>query len=290
MLLNKGELLGTMEPATLVSEPELATAGNSDALCVAAISATPDKTEEDQVLDALGVDSTKLPPTELDQLRALVQEYTDLFALSTAELGQTSVVTHSINTGDHPPVRQPPHRIPFALRERVCQLSDDMLNQGIIEPSGSPWASPVVLVAKKDGSTRFCVDYRKLNSITKLDVYPLPRIDDSLDLLANTQYFTSLDLMSGYWQVGMAGDSQEKTAFTTHRGLYELKVMPFGLCNAPATFQRLMEGVLSDLVQKKCLIYLHDILVIGQTFTEHLSNLQEVFERLRDAGLHPNAS
>ena len=110
-----------------------------------------------------------------------------------------------------------------------------MLRQGVIQPSKSPWASPVVLVAKKDGSTQFCIDYRKLNAVTKMDVYPLPRIDDTLDLLANNLYFSTLDLASGYWHVQMDGTSQEKTAFTTHAGLYEFKVMPFGLCNAPAT-------------------------------------------------------
>ena len=129
------------------------------------------------------------------------------------------------------------------------------------------------------------MDYRKLNTITKLDVYPLPRIDDSLDLLADTTYFSSLDLASGYWQVGMDEESREKTAFTTNSGLYEFKVMPFRLCNAPATFQRLMEEVLRGLARKKCLVYLDDVLVIGRTFDEHLSNLREVFNRLSEAGL-----
>jgi len=148
-----------------------------------------------------------------------------------------------------------------------------MLSKNLISPSHSPWASPIALVTKKDGTTRFCVDYRKLNAATKLDVYPLPRIDDSLDLLARCQYFSTLDLASGYWQVGMDSDSQEKTAFVTSNGLYEFTVMPFGLCNAPATFQRLMESVLAGVARDKCLVYLDDVLVMGSTFEEHLCNL-----------------
>ena len=183
------------------------------------------------------------------------------------------------------PIKQLPHRTPFALRKRTEELIDKMLKEGVIKDSNSPWASPVVLVAKKDGSTRFCVDYRRLNSITKLDTFPLPRVDDSLDLLAKTAYFSTLDLASGYWQVGMDPESQPKTAFCSHSGLYEFTVMPFGLCNAPATFQRLMETVFRGLARDKCFVYLDDVLVVGQTFEEHLSNLREVFTRLKEAGL-----
>ena len=165
------------------------------------------------------------------------------------------------------------------------QLIQDMLEREVITPLSSPWASPVVLVAKHYGSTRFCVDYRRPNAVTKQDVFPLPRIDDSLDLLSGSTYFSSLDLASGYWQVGMEPGSQEKTAFTTPEGLYEFTVMPFGLCNAPATFQRLMEGVLAGLAQEKFLIYLDDVLVIGETFADYLSNLREVLNRLSSAGL-----
>ena len=145
----------------------------------------------------LGLDQVELSQVELDQLRGMVVEFTELFALATSELGRTSIVTYTIDTGDAKPVRQLPRRIPFSLRGKVCQLIDEMLKQGVVVPSSSPWASPIVLVAKKDGTTRFCVDYRKLNAITKSDVFPLPRIDDSLDLLCGTQYFTSLDLASG---------------------------------------------------------------------------------------------
>lgn len=195
-------------------------------------------------------------------------------------------MAHEINTADHQPVRQPHRRKPFSLRGKLTQLIDEMLDQGVIVPSSSPWASPIVLLAKRDGSMRFCVDYCKLNAITKLDVYPLPRIDDSLDLLANTKFFTTLDLASGYWKVGMEFSLQEKTTFITHSGLYEFTVMPFGMCNAPVTFQRLMENVLAGLSREKCIVYLDDVLVIGQMFSDHLTNLRDVFTRLTRAGLN----
>ena len=121
-----------------------------------------------------------------------------------------------------------------------------MQQQGIVKPSSSPWASPVVLVPKKDGSIRFCVDYCRLNRVTKKDVYPLPRIDDILDTPAQAKYFTTLDLSAGYWQVEFDSSSRSKTAFMTHCGLYEFTCMPFGLCNAPSTFQRLIQLVLTD--------------------------------------------
>ena len=160
-----------------------------------------------------------------------------------------------------------------------------MLGQGVVSPSRSPWSSPVVLVTKKDGSTRCCVDYRQLNSATKTDVFPLPRVDDSLYQLANSLFFTTLDLASGYWQVLVDANSREKTAFVTHSGLYEFAVMPFGLKNAPATFQRLMETVMASLIRNVCLDYLDDIIVTGKTFSEHLDNLRKVLTRLREAGL-----
>ena len=136
----------------------------------------------------------------------------------------------------------------------------EMLEGGQIEPSDSPWASPVVLVTKKDGSTRFCVDYRRLNSLTIKDAYPLPRINDSLRLLGNQQWFSTMDLASGYWQVAMSTDAKRKAAFVAHEGLFQFRVMPFSLCNAPATFERLMDRVLCGMRWSRCLVYLDDFL------------------------------
>jgi hypothetical protein len=144
------------------------------------------------------------------------------------------------------------------------------------------------LVRKKNGELRFCVDYRKLNDITKKDCFPLPRIDDTLDTLAGTEFFSTLDLWSGYWQVDVHPDDKEKTAFSTGQGLWQFTVMPSGLCNAPATFERLMKTVLRGLTYDSCLMYLDDVIIIGHTFQEHLLNLRKVFERFREAHLKLN--
>ena len=160
-----------------------------------------------------------------------------------------------------------------------------MLEGGQIEPSDSPWASPVVLVTKKDGSMRFCVDYRLLNSLTVKDAYPLPRIDDSLRLLGNQQWFSTMDLASGYWQVVMSDEAKRKAAFVTHEGLYQFRVMPFGLCHAPATFERLMDRVLCGMRWSRCIVYLDDVISFGTDATEALTHLEEVLERLSSFGL-----
>ncbi|EXX59955.1 gag-pol fusion protein [Rhizophagus irregularis DAOM 197198w] len=160
-----------------------------------------------------------------------------------------------------------------------------LLKAGLIVPSNSQWTSPVVVVEKKNGKKRLCVDYRKLNKVTKKDCYPLPRIDDMLETLSGSQWFSSLDLASGFWQVELDPEDREKSTFITRFGTYEFTVMPFGLCNAPATFQQLMDTVLRDIFWQFVIVYIDDINVGSKTFEEHLSHLEQVFSRLAQAGL-----
>ena len=277
--LYKGSSIAT---ATKVRNSDICVPSSSS---VFAVSETPSL----ELCDALWA-SVDHPESHLIQdqkaiLFALLQRYSDVFATHTADFGRTGHVEHKIDTGTHPPIRQPFRRVPPAQRQHVTKLLQEMRDKAIIQPSSSPWASPVVLVRKKDGTIRFCVDYRKVNAITRKDAYPLPRIDDTLDTLAGSQWFTTLDLISGYWQVEVDPVDRPKTAFSMPDGLFEFNVMPFGLCNAPATFQRLMDMVLAGLQWSMCLVYLDDIIVMGKSFEDHISNLSAVFDRLREANL-----
>ena len=235
--------------------------------------------------DNLGEELTE---TQQEALSSILYQFTDVFSTGKSDLGRTSELMHKIDTGDAKPIKQPLRRVPFHLKDEVGNLLTEMQQQGIIEPSQSPWASPVVLVRKKDGSIRFCIDYRKVNQVTRRDSYPLPRVDDILDSLSGAQWFTTLDLASGYWQVMVDPKDREKTAFTTNHGLYQFRVMPFGLTNAPSTFQRLMELVLAGLRWETCLAYLDDVIVFGRTFDEHLQRLSQVLSRFRQANLKVN--
>ena len=203
----------------------------------------------DHLTDLYQRSSKGLNDDQKSVLTDLLVEFSDVFAKSSDDFGRTQVVKHSIDTGDAKPIRQPPRRIPFGQREEVDKQLNQMLEKGLIEPSSSPWSSSLVLVKKKDGSTRICVDYRKVNDVTKKDAYPVPRVDDALEALSGSSWFSTLDLKSGYHQAELASDEdKEKTAFTVPgTGLFHFNVLPFGLANAPATFTRLMEEVLRGL-------------------------------------------
>ena len=196
-------------------------------------------------------------------MRDLLLEFGDVFALASTKLGSIDVVQHQIDTGEQLPISTN-QLIAFLspCARLLMNLYRTCLQRRVTWTSSSSWASPVVLVNKKDGTTRFCIDYCQLNASTKMDVFPLPCIVDTLDILSNAKYFSTLDLALGYWQVKMDPALREKTAFVTHTGLCEFLDTLFGLCNAPATFQSLMETVLTGLIHKVYVDYIDDILVV----------------------------
>ena len=236
----------------------------------------------------VNIENSKLDQSQMEQVYKMVNvDFRDLF-IGKKGHGKANSVEHRIITGGEKTVNLAPYRASFKEREIIREQITVMLLDGVIRPSTSPWASRVVLVKKKNGKNRFCIDFRGLNAVTKRDVYPLPRIDDSLAALQRGKFFTSLDMSAGYWQIAMAKDSIEKTAFVTDSGLYEFLVMPFGLCNAPATFQRYMDAVLAGLKWNCLLVYIDDIIIFSPTFEEHLRDLREVFIPLRGANLSLN--
>ena len=224
--------------------------------------------------------SAQLDPTQQADLQKLLDDFKDVFS---NKPGLTNLASHSILAGAAHPVRQPPYRLPHAYRDTVLKDLEEMEESGIIEPSDSDWASPMVLV-KKDGSIRMCVDYRKLNSVSQVDAYPMPRVDDLIDRLGTATYLTTLDLTRGYWQVPVEERSRAKTAFTTLRGLFQFRVMPFGLHGAPATFQRLMDGLIRGQ-ESFAAAYLDDLIIFSSSLEEHLAHVRTVLERIQNAGL-----
>ncbi|GFX85780.1 retrovirus-related Pol polyprotein from transposon 412 [Trichonephila clavipes] len=200
------------------------------------------------------LENAELSPEQKSSAERLFQEFEDVFSRNSSDIGHTTVTQHRIDTADHPPIKQHPRRLPFAKQEEVGTLLREMQENDIIEPSSSPWASPIVLVRKKDGSTRFCVDYRKLNDVTKKDSYPLPRIDDTLDTLSGHKWFSTLDLKSGYWQVEIHPEDREKQ--------HSLPARDYGS-------------------SKSCR---------GRTFEEHLQDIRKVLSKLSDANLKLNPS
>ncbi|GFT53232.1 retrovirus-related Pol polyprotein from transposon 412 [Trichonephila clavipes] len=236
-VFQKGEVLATCSPVTCVCKSSSLLLSNSPQQL------TPDLLE-----------NAELSPEQKSSAERLFQEFEDVFSRNSSDIGHTTVTQHRIDTADHPPIKQHPRLLPFAKQEEVGTLLREMQENDIIEPSSSPWASPIVLVRKKDGSTRFCVDYRKLNDVTKKDSYPLPRIDDTLDTLSGHKWFSTLDLKSGYWQVEIHPEDREKQ--------HSLPAKDYGS-------------------SKSCR---------GRTFEEHLQNIRKVLSKLSDANLKLNPS
>ena len=215
------------------------------------------------------------------QLEKLINEYQDVFASNPKKPSLVKNAQHKIITEDAMPVKHKTRRIPEAWHEEVNRQVQEMLDNHVIRPSSSPWNAPIILVKKKDNSMRFVCDFRGLNNVTKKDSYPLPHIRDVIDKMSGAVYWTTLDAASAYWSIPLAEHDREKTAFSVPRGKFEFNVTPYGLCNAGATYQRMIDIALSGLPGDRILAYMDDMVVFSKSFSEHLEDLQQIFRRLR---------
>ena len=227
----------------------------------------------------------KLKEEEKAKIKLLLSNYNRLFSRSSTDVGQTSAIRHKIDVGMHKPIKSAPYRVPHVLRGEIEKHVNKMLEANIIEYSDGPWSSPVILVKKKNGEYRFCIDFRRLNDVTVKDAYPIPRAEDTFDALSGAKYFSIIDLASGFWQIKVNPEDRDKTAFCVSNGLFQFRVMPYGLTNAPATFQRLMDLVLRGLSWKQCIVYLDDVIVFSSTFEDHLERLNNVFQKFIEFNL-----
>ena len=228
---------------------------------------------------------TYLTPEQSHEVRKLLIEFQDVFARHDLDVGEFTALYHRIATGNADPIKMRMRRTPLGFEAEEREHLQKMLKQKIIRPSESEWAAAPVLVRKKDKGLRYCIDFRKLNDVTKKDAFPLPLIDECLDSLSGNMFFSTFDLASGYWQILIHPDDCHKTAFVTRYGLFEHIRMPFGLCNAPSTFQRAMNLVLRGLTWNEVLAYLDDTIVLGKSFDHHVENIRKTLLRFRQYNL-----
>ncbi|MEM7421890.1 MAG: reverse transcriptase family protein, partial [Pseudomonadota bacterium] len=275
--------LGEALPVAINSETDV---GEPEGLpSTSADSQTSWQERQEELLRKLADPSISINESEKSQFLQTFLLYPDIVSLFDFDVGRYTAGEHTIET-EGPPIRLKSRPTPVHHSKQVKEIIENNLKHGIISPSCSPWSAPIVIALKKNGKLRLCVDYRKLNAVTKKDVYVIPRIQDILDSLSGSKYFISLDLASGYWQIPLAENDREKTAFICEHGLYEFNVLPFGLCNAPSSFQRIMDTVLRGITG--VFVYIDDIIISGKTFEETCARFKQVAERLREANLKIN--
>ena len=285
VLLYPRTIVGQLSNTQVVTLPSGVT---EVGLATATVSSQTVSTSISEQIEAL--DLGALSSKDQGSARDLLQKYSGVFSTHEGDLGCTNLIAHEIPLLDDTPVRQRYRHIPPSEYELAKAHINQLLEAHIIRESNSPYASPIVLVKKKDGSLRMCVDYRRLNANTRRDAFPLPRIEESLDSLAGASWFSAMDLASGYNQVPVAERDRAKTAFCTPFGLFEWNRMPFGLCNAPGTFQRLMQRLFGDQQCQSLLLYLDDIVIFSSTVAQHLARMEVVLGRLQREGLKAKLS
>ncbi|KAL3887802.1 hypothetical protein ACJMK2_000195 [Sinanodonta woodiana] len=295
IILRPGKAIARVEmlEADDIAQPDYETNTCQDAPCNSVNYThtvhSPARDEFVKIAQDLGFDllDSDLTSEEKLKFQEFIGKNRDVFAVVLSELGCTDIYQHKIDTGNDKPVRQRFYRTNPIQKAEIDRQVKEMLKYDIIEPSTSPWQSPVVLVKKKSGEYRFAVDYRKLNKITKPEVFPIPRFDDMMDSIGQSSavYFSVLDMFSGFWQIKLDPETREKSTFVISDGCYAFKKLPFGLSNSPMSFQLTMTRLLQGIAYKHVLCYIDDVLVYSRTLDEHFSHLQEVFDRLRKANL-----
>ena len=282
--LRQNTCLGNIQPVEVCGESN--TQEQCDVETVPSVAGQ--HTDIDPVSEMLQSLPEELTDDQREAVTVLLHKYKDVFSTGEFDVGCTRLIEHHIDTGQHRPVRQALRRHPTAYLDAIDEYVEQLRNQDMIEPSGGPWCSNVVVVRRKDGRLRLCVDYRGLNARTYFDSYPMPNIEATLDALGGSSWFCTLDLRSGYHNVVIAEQDRDKTQFITRRGTYRWKRMPFGLSTAPGTFQRLMDLVMCGLSYESVLVYLDDLIVMASSFEQLMQKFTEVLERLRAANLKLN--
>ena len=287
IFLKKGVLVAQVMSASPVPPTEL----SPEMEAVLGVEARPEPmsvvVRQEKLLEKLDLDGqAHWSPGNAVAVRELVLAYNDVFVLEGNKLDCTSAIEHEIRIKNSESFKERFQHVPPPLLEEVRASLRDIMEVGVIYPSQSPWCNAVVLVRKKDGTLCFCVDFRHLNMWMKKDSYPFLHIQEVLESIVGSAHFSSMDFKSGFWQIKMALELQQYTAFMVgNLGFYKFTCMLFGLCNAPVTFQHLMQNTLGELNLTYCMIYLDDVIIFGRTEEEHLECLHIVFERFWEFNL-----
>ena len=274
----------SVTPISVVSSvPQEQSEMNSEDINLTKSDPASSKLQNSDILKDLDQKLSHLDPVQRKELKHLIHQYEHLFPDIPT---RTDKIYHDVNVEDSQPVKQHPYRMNPTKQKYLKEEIQYLLDNDFIEPSQSEWSSPCILVPKPDGSYRMCTDYRKVNNLSKTDTFPIPRMDDCIDKIGNSKYITKFDLLKGFWQIPLTERAKEFSAFVTPDGLYHYKVMPFGMKNSPATFQRLINTIIAGI--EHCDAYIDDAIIYSDEWNHHLGTIKAFFDKLSEAKLTIN--